>query len=138
MTIWTILAVILAIVLIARIIYSSIRRQTTPDLVTGGLYSFNAENGRFGVAKILVLESGVVHITVYKNKFNERPTQIDTSILSVGTMLEKEFGIVHVPITRKDFLGWGPELILQQTVTKEELVGYEYWKEEQGGVFGKP
>ncbi|MFZ1280114.1 MAG: hypothetical protein WAR59_04710 [Ignavibacteriaceae bacterium] len=105
-------------------------------LSPGGLYSVNSENGKYGIIKVLVMDSNVVHIKIYANSFETRPIELDTSKLTLGTIHDKEFGIGHMPIEKQELLRWEPRLIMHQSVSKEELKGYNLWKEENGGVFG--
>jgi hypothetical protein len=100
------------------------------DLLPGGVYSIEDGTGRYGVAKVLVVEPGAAHVRVYKNKFDARPTEVDKTDLSLGSVLtDEEFGIGHLPLTIKGFLSWNPVLLLQEPVTQDELTGYEYWKD---------
>jgi hypothetical protein len=108
-----------------------------PRYSAGGLYSVRDER-RYKVVKILVVEPEIVHLRIYKNLFSVRPTQIDQSALSLGTINDSDdFGVGHLPISRREFLSWQPELIMQTSVTPDELEGYEEWKKARGGVFGK-
>jgi hypothetical protein len=103
----------------------------------GDLDSIRDKHG-YGVVKVLVVDPDVVHIRLYKNTFPERPSQIDPSRLSVGTIDDPDgFGMGHLPISRNEFQSWHPVLIMQSKVTPDELEGYEEWKKDQGGVFGK-
>jgi hypothetical protein len=119
------------------------------ELKVGGLYSVaNGDESRtFGVVKILVLELPTVHIRVYQNSFATRPETVDLAALTLNGLdlnalnnmdLDNyKFGIGHMPLFVDDFLyGWQPLFIMQTAVTEDELRGYNYWKEEGGGVFG--
>jgi hypothetical protein len=107
------------------------------DFIPGGIYSFEDGAGKYGVAKVLVVEPEAVHVRLYKNIFDTRPSEIDPTTLSLGSVLtDEEFGIGHLPLAREGFANWRPVLIMQTTVTKEELVGYELWKD--GGSVWKP
>lgn len=120
------------------------RRNDTapePELQVGGLYSVNSGDGKYGVVKVLALDPSAVHLRLYKNKFNTRPEAVDSSTLSLGSMNdddEEGFGIGHFPLSRRDFTKWQPVLLSQETVSEEELEGYNMWKEAGGGVFGTP
>jgi hypothetical protein len=107
------------------------------DFIPGGIYTIEDGAGKYGVAKVLVVEPEAVHVRVYKNKFDARPSEIDPTTLSLGSVLtDEEFGIGHLPLAREGFANWRPVLILQTTVTEEELVGYELWKD--GGSVREP
>jgi hypothetical protein len=96
----------------------------------GDLCTFAAGDGTFRVAKVLKLEEGVVHVRVYANSFDEQPADVDTSVLTLGSVFEDEnFGLGHVPLASKDFAAWQPELIRNDPVQPEELEGYEIWRE---------
>jgi hypothetical protein len=108
-----------------------------PELKVGGLYSVNDGEGSYRIAKILALDDSAVHIRLYKNKYRSRPATVDASLLSLGTIHDKDgFGMGHLPLSRAVFANWQPVFLFQSTVTDEELEGYEMWKEGQGGVFG--
>ena len=108
------------------------------DLVTGGLYSVISGDGKYGIIKVLVLDTNIVHIRIYSNEFDNRPINLDTIKLYHGTIHDKNIGIGHLPIFNSDLQKWEPKLILKQPVTHEELEGYKIWKEAKGGVFGSP
>ena len=127
-------AVVIVAAALARQINSGeadVQQEFTP----GGIYTIEDGTGKYGVAKVLVVEPEAVHVRVYKNKFNSRPLEIDPSALSLGSVFtDTEFGIGHLPLTREGFTNWRPVLVTQMTVTDEELAGYEMWK-EGGGVW---
>jgi hypothetical protein len=126
------------------------------DLKAGALYSIYNGDGSdsYGIIKILVLEPPVVHICVYNNDYNERPDHIDPATLRLGfeagafeqaaeeDKVEEMFasggvGIAHMPLHLRDFIyGWQPVYLMDSPVTEDELIGYNIWKEEGGGVFG--
>jgi hypothetical protein len=102
----------------------------------GGLYSVESGDGRYGVAKVLVLEPGVVHVRVYAEKFPSRPTGLDETKLTLGTIHDKDgFGIGHLPLQPAGFAAWEPALIKIVPVGADELDGYEEWKRSGGGVW---
>jgi len=106
------------------------------SLRTGALYSVSSETGAFGIAKILVLEPGVVHVKIYKQTFPTRPKSIDPASLTLGDMGDPDgFSIEHLPLARQVFLSWDPVFISRQNVSDAELEGYKMWKEARGGVF---
>lgn len=103
----------------------------------GDVYSVRSDD-HYKIVKILVVDQDAVHIRVYKNSFAERPTRVDLATLSLGTIHDRDgFGIGHLPISLSEFSRWEPELITQAEVTPEELDGYEEWKKDKGGVFGR-
>lgn len=102
----------------------------------GGLYSATAEEGKYSIVKVLAIDTSAIHIRVYKNKFDKRPKNVDVSILSLGTIHDKDgFGIGHLPLDKENFKQWEPKFIKQDKVSDEELEGYKMWKEANGGVW---
>ena len=111
-----------------------------PELRAGGLYSVDDGDGTFSVVKILVLDDSAVHIAIYVNKFPTRPTTIDPSALTFGSIddenVEDEgIGMMHLPLSREVFERDRPVFISQTSVTAEELEGYNMWKEAGADVF---
>jgi hypothetical protein len=105
------------------------------NFIVGGVYSIEDGTGKYGVAKVLVVEPDAVHVRVYKNKFDVRPSEVDTATLTLGSVLtDKEFGIGHLPLAKEGFVNWRPVLVLRTPVTEEELEGYRIWK-DGGGVW---
>ena len=87
-------------------------------------------DGGYGIIKILVMDKKMVHVKVYKNKYKKRPTRINVQSLSVGSMYDDDdFGFGHLPLNRKEFESWKPLQISFQKITKDEMEGYELWKE---------
>jgi hypothetical protein len=124
-----------AIVLALGLFGLALSCRRSPDLVVGGIYSI-ADDGRFGVAKLLARDEGICHVRVYKQKFASRPEGVDPSKLSLGTVHDKDgFGMGHLPLGDASFQAWQPVLILKTQVTPEELEGYRMWKDAGGGVF---
>ena len=108
----------------------------SPALKAGAIYSVEDGEGAYRVAKILVLDEQGVHVRLFKNTWNERPAQIEISELSLGSVHDGEdVGLGHLPLTKKAFAAWRPILVQSGTVAKDELDGYEMWKEGGGGYF---
>ena len=114
--------------------------STTPDTpLAGAVYSVDDGEGRYGIAKVLVVDQDGVHIRLYKNKFGERPFRVDVSSLDLGSIHGPDgFGMGHLPLTHAAFSAWEPVFLVATGVDDEELEGYFYWKEAQGGYFGGP
>lgn len=127
-----------AVVLVILVLF---RRRGPVDqpLTAGGVYSTDNGDGSFGVVKVLVEDPSTVHLRLYKNRFTARPDMVEPAALSLGSMDDEEggFGIGHIPVARRDFLNWRPVLLFEQSVTDEELEGYQMWKEAGGGIFGQ-
>ncbi len=132
------IAVLLIPMLVTMLVAGCEKRTTAQEYRPGGIYSIQDENG-YGVVKILVVDSKAVHIRIYKNKFTQRPAQIDLTTLKIGSMNDPDgFGIGHLPLSKAAFASWHPVFVTQTTVRQEELAGYEEWKKANGGVFGEP
>ena len=102
----------------------------------GGIYTIDNGDGTFGVVKVLVVDPDLVHVAVYKNKWQTRPTSVESSSLSVGSITDKDgFGMEHLPLSRETFEKWKPVLVTKQAVTNDELDGYNEWKKDGGGRF---
>ena len=108
----------------------------TSGLREGALYIVNDGEGAFRVAKVLVVDDRGVHVRLYKNKWKERPKAVDLSTLSMGSIHDPDgFGMGHLPLSKKSFAGWQPIFLQDGVVAKDELDGYEMWKQGGGGYF---
>lgn len=76
------------------------------DIVEGGVYAQKAGFFRWSVFKVLKLDSEVVHLRIYGNRFWRRPTE------SVLPLLDWSVG--HMPISRATVAAWSLELIARQ------------------------
>lgn len=94
---------------------------------SGDIYSVEYGDGKIGIVKVLVVEPALLHLRLYKNKFETRPEKIDTRELS----FEVGFGIGHIPLNINEFKDWNPVLITNEKITPEELEGFNLWKESQ-------
>ncbi len=107
-----------------------------PKFKVGGLYSVKDGETRFKIAKVLVVDKDAVHIRLYKNTFATRPDKVEPSILSLGSIKDKDgFGIGHLPLMPQVFAAGEPMLLMETEVTPQELEGYKMWKEGGGGAF---
>jgi hypothetical protein len=106
------------------------------DLKVGGIYSFYSGENKYGVAKILALDSDAVHVALYKNKYDSRPESVDLDTLTFGTIHDADgFGMAHLPLAHETFVSWQPIFICQASVSEEDLEGYNYWLDDRGGVW---
>jgi len=111
-------------------------RKLPSDLRDGDICSVGSGEGGYKIAKVLKIEKSIVHIALYKNRYAQRPTQVDPTILTFGKMDDSDgFGIGHLPLSRGSFATWLPVRIQHSPVTDEELEGYHIWNESKGGVF---
>ena len=102
------------------------------DLAPGDICSIKREGSGFGVIKILVVDQHIIHIRKYKDRFPERPYDIDPKKLSIGTVHDADgFGVGHLPMSATGFGSWMPARISRQDVTEEELEGYQCWLQDQ-------
>ena len=107
------------------------------SIAAGVLYSVDTGKGYFQVAKVLAVTKMGVHIRLYKNQFQSRPTSVDLGSLKLGKIQDKDgFGIGHLPLTHRAFAEWRPEYMALSTVQPDELDGYREWESAQGGYFG--
>ena len=112
---------------------------TSEAPVPGALYSVDDGAGHFRVAKVLAVDEGGVHIRLYKNKFGVRPVQVDVSILDLGSIHDPDgFGMGHMPLAYAAYLTWEPVFLMGTGLDENELEGYRYWQDAQGGYFGGP
>jgi hypothetical protein len=110
-------------------------KQQQPQ--AGALCTVDDGEGFYRVAKVLVVDDGGVHIRLYKNKWKERPQSVDTNVLSLGGVNDKEgFGMGHIPLSRQAFAAWKPVVFDRDQVRPDELDGYEMWRQGGGGYFG--
>lgn len=107
--------------------------------VPGALYSVDDGEGHFRVAKVLAVDDAGVHIRLYRNKFAKRPPHVDVTGLDLGSIHDPDgFGMGHMPLSYAAFSAWGPIFLVAGALGEEELEGYRYWQEENGGYFGGP
>lgn len=105
---------------------------TTMKYTPGDIYSVDDGGGEIGIVKVLAIEPGVIHLMIYKNKFSNRPKTVDLKQLSLGKLGDEDgFGIGHIPLDIEGFKNWKPQLIANEPVTEDELVGYNIWRESQ-------
>ncbi len=108
------------------------RWGTQPKKIkAGSICTVDDGDGKFGIVKILVIDEEVVHVKIFKNKYDQRPDEVDIKTLSIGSVYDEDgFGVGHAPIDRKGFDNWQPIAIAFEEVSKEDLEGYEIWKEQ--------
>lgn len=101
------------------------------DLRAGSICTIDNGDSTYGVVKILVIDANEAHVKIYANKYKQRPATVDSKTVSMGSIDSGEgFGIGHVPLARKGFEDWKPVEVNWEEVTKEELEGYELWKNQ--------
>lgn len=110
-----------------------------PGFRAGDLVSVVADDGAFGVVKLLVTDAVGVHVRLYQQRFPERPSGVDPTTLSLGPSMfaqDVPFSIGHVPLSHQTFAGWQPILMTRGVEVEErELQGYRGWEDAEGGYF---
>jgi hypothetical protein len=77
--------------------------RSVRNFAAGDVCSIKSED-RFSVAKILAITGNVVHVRLYKEKFEIRPQAIPMSTLSLGSIDDPDgFGVGHLPLSRGTF-----------------------------------
>ncbi|NLH49618.1 MAG: hypothetical protein GX444_13605 [Myxococcales bacterium] len=117
---------------------SETEKQKSPHgrLIVGGLYLLAEEDGTFGVLKILAVDRGGVHLRLYANHYKRKPKDLNPAVLRLsrdGWLDGSSYG--HLPVGKESFRRWPIEFVRQESVSEEELEGYQIWKEEGGGYF---
>ena len=92
------------------------------ELKVGGLYISKSENGKYSVSKIIAMDNFAVHVRMYADEFQTKPTQLSSTNLKVL--------IGHAPMDAKGFLAENPELLKIEEVKDSELEGYKMYLEE--------
>ena len=104
----------------------------------GDLLSVLAEDGQFGVIKVLAVDDVGVHARLYTQRFSARPQLSDLHGLSIMPVFLEHgnpFSFGHMPFRTSSFDSWEPQVIGFEQVTEEELAGYHLWRKENGGYF---
>lgn len=110
------------------------KNDSSPEIVVGGLYYSQNNEGTFSVMKVLAVDDMSVHIRSYANKFTAKPADVDPAVLTLGGLNDPAgIGIGHFPIAKEGFLQDNPVFIKQVPVTDEELEGYRMYLEAMNG-----
>jgi hypothetical protein len=99
------------------------------EIVVGGLYAARDDDGSYSVLKVLVVDEYAVHLRAYANRFEELPSDIDPSILTLGSVLDGGFGIGHFPLAKDGFWNDDPVFLKRTAVSDDELEGYRIYLE---------
>jgi hypothetical protein len=137
---WAIALTIILIRVLIRVVRA--RRIGPPpqklEWSEGGLYSIEAEEGRYAVAKVLKLDEHGVHIRMYSNRFDTRPTDVDPEALYMTSLKHspgEHPGIGHLPMSRASFRRMNALLTKLAHLDATELTGYNLWRDAGGGYF---
>jgi len=87
----------------------------------GDIYSVANGDGRFGVAKILAVQLGVLTVRIYTNVYDERPTTLDTSTLRLRDA-DGWIGAAAIPMKPHHLESWEPRLIFNQPLREDEMM----------------
>jgi hypothetical protein len=99
-------------------------RKLPSDLDRGDICAVMSGDGEYRIAKVLMADQSTVHIRLYKDRFFEPPSHVDTATLSLGRIDDADgFGIGHLPLSRLTFAAWAPLRIQRESVTDEEQEG---------------
>lgn len=113
------------------------REWLHPGFRVGGIYSISGyDSSAIRIAKVLKLEPPIVHLRIYKEKFENRPVRVEVKNLTLGTIHDGDgYGVGHLPVSDRQFRAWAPRLLASVDVAQEELDGYIFWKEEAEGSY---
>lgn len=114
--------------------------KSTHEIKEGCYYAILHRSKGFTVVKTLVKDNFGVHITMFSNIFDNIPYNLKPSKLFIASPNETSdsaaLGIESIPVSFNSLKTW--QLIdigLCEAVSKDELEGYEMWKEANGGYF---
>ena len=111
-------------------------RRLPPDPPVGALFASPNEDGTYSVFKVLAVDAVGIHIRIYGNRFPSLPTSLNEAELELKSMHESEHpGIGHLPLSRKAYWRMQQIFLRQSKVAKEELEGYDMFKDSGGGAW---
>ena len=103
--------------------------------LTEGSYYFT-RSGDVDIVKVLKIDDGGIHLSLFSNSYKTAPTKLDVEELSFSADDRSgNSGIGHIPITLDKFFAWSPTQIQEGQVLESELEGYNMWLEAKGGYF---
>ena len=102
----------------------------------GGLYLVQNDDMTFGIAKIIAVDEGGVHLVLYANTYTAAPDYIDPDTLLLGGDEENEkWGISHFPLAYESIAVWRLAPIGFAEVRNIEQQAYLRWKKEDRGYW---
>jgi hypothetical protein len=115
-------------------------------IVVGGVYSVRPDDS-YGVAKVLAVHEETVHVRLYANRYPQRPSTVDRSLLNVTTEqsasarraqpeASESKGTPHLPLARRTFEAWRPILIATVPLEADELEAFRTWQERHRSAAG--
>jgi hypothetical protein len=96
--------------------------KTQRPLIPGDVVSVKAEDGKFAIMKILVMDEAGVYGRLYAQLFPERPRIVNIYGLEIAPSAP-----AHFAFTRDHFAQHKPEVITHRQVTEKELSDYPLW-----------
>jgi len=93
----------------------------------GDIFIIPNENREYEILKVIAVDDEGIHLRFYEDIFTDKPTSVCTETL--------EWFLGHIPMSWDVWDDMEKEQIQNDPVSKEELEGYLYWKDEVGGVF---
>jgi hypothetical protein len=107
-----------------------------PAYLAAGDVCLVTSGDMYRIVKVLATDHSTVHVRLYKDRFVTAPAVVDTTRLSLGSIHDPDgFGVGHLPVSRRTFAAWAPHRIQRETVTSDELEGYQIWSESKRGAF---
>ena len=101
--------------------------QTLKTIKAGSICTVENGDGRFCIVKVLIVDDQQVHVAIYENKYDLRPSQTDLPTLTHGSVYDadKEIDVGHIPLSREGFDNWKPIVIDYEEIKSDNLEGYE-------------
>jgi hypothetical protein len=133
----TIIIAVIVIAVGAAAAFAFIRGRRLPaDPPVGALFASRDEDGMYSVYKVLAVDVVGIHVRIYSNRFSSRPSALNEPTLELKSIDSFEHpGIGHLPLSREAYWRMNHAFIQQSSVSKEELEGYEMFKESGGGAW---
>ena len=108
-------------------------RRLPPDPPIGGLFVSPNDDQTYSVFKVLAVDAVGIHIRIYANRLASHPASVSENDLELKSIHESDHpGIGHLPLTREAFWRMHPTFAQQSSVSKEELEGYDMFKDGRG------
>ncbi|MCB9285138.1 MAG: hypothetical protein H6563_13765 [Lewinellaceae bacterium] len=99
--------------------------KSTPEVHPGEFYSLQTGSKRFQVVRVIAVDEGGVHLTLFRFKFPSRPTLRD-----LEAVVKDADGQVFMPFRWFPFFAMGPRYLTEEPVTPRELIEYGVWQQE--------
>lgn len=101
----------------------------------GGLYAVAGSDGTYRIRKVLAVDGDVVSVRIYSNLFEECPSHLDPTALTLGGITlgqpngsaPTSIGVGHMPLALFAFWMDSPVFIQTEAVADYELEWYRHW-----------